>query len=191
VRKTFGFIIGITLCTAIAILAYVYWPQRLPAADASSTELVQFCTTQTFENLPEDQKYVYVESLMNRGIPAIIAAANEAKLTDEQRQRGLENALQAGTEYRWGKHLDAWMQLDTRGKQEYAKKIAAQMPLRPPGINTPGPADRARGGGAGGSRGGRFSNPTRMKSFIESMPPERRAAMAEFMAELHEARGEK
>jgi hypothetical protein len=189
-KKPLGFLIAIVLCGIIAIAAYMYWPQRLPAADAPAAELVKFCTGDTFANLPEEQKYVYVEALMKKGPAIIIAAANEAKLTPDERQKGLENALQAGIQYRWGQHLDNWLLLDPKAKQEYAKKIAAQMPLRPPGINTPGPADRARAGG-GGARGGNFSNPTRHKNFIESMPPDRRAAMAEFMSQLREARGEK
>ena len=189
-RKVVGFIIGSILFVALVIVAYENWPQRLPATDASALELVKFCTSDQFANLDESQKLPYVEALMKKGIPTIIAAANEAKLTQDERQRGLENALQAGIQYRWGQHLDNWMQLDPKAKQEYVKKVAAQMPMRPPGINTPGPSDPSRNGKPG-ARGGRFSDPARHKAFIENMSPDRRAAMAEFMSDLRAARGEK
>ena len=172
-------IIGVVFVAAIAIGAYEWWPQRLPSADASPAVLAKFITTDQFDNLPLDQQERYVEALMKQGFAVIIAAAKEANLTAAERQRGLENAMQAGMEYRWGKHLDIWLKLDDKGKADYVKKVVAAMPPRPAGMDPRG---------APGNR--RSMSPERQKRFIESMPPDRRAQMAEFMKAVRDAHGD-
>jgi hypothetical protein len=172
-------IVGFIAVVAVAITAWKFWPQRLPPADASAVELVKFCTTDQFANLAPKQQEQYVESLMNQGFPVIIAAAQQAGLTKEERQKGLENAMQAGMNVRWGKHLDTWLKLDAKGKAEYVKKVVAQMPPRPPGMDP-----------RGANRNNRFMTPERQKRFIEGMSPDRRAGMAEFMAQIRAAHGD-
>jgi len=110
--------------------------------------------------------------------PALALAAVQAQLSDAQRERGIDNATQAAINIRMGKHLDAWLKLDERGKQEYVRKLIQQNPNRPP----PGPGERP------GMRGGRQMTPAQVKRFIENTSPDRRAAMAEFMGALRKAR---
>jgi len=174
-------IVGVAIVAAVAVLAYEVWPQRLPSEDASAAVLVKFITTQRFDDLPLDKQELYVEAVMKEGFFAIIQAAKEANLTAEQRQRGLENAMQAGMEYRWGKHLDVWLKLDAKGKANYVKQVVAAMPARPAGMDPRG---------APGKRATRSMSPERQKRFIESMPADRRAEMAEFMKAVRDARGD-
>src|SRR5688572_8090657 len=151
-------VVAALVVAASGVIAYVNRPAPLPPVNAQPVELVKFCTTDAFANLPESKKYAYVEALINQGIVVIIAAADEAKLTEAERQRGLENAMQAGIQYRMGKHLDEWLKLDEAGKREYVKKVAAESRPRL-GIAAPG---------NNSSRGGRFMTPDRQKRFIES-----------------------
>ncbi len=174
-------IVGVVLVAGVAITAWKLWPQRLPSADASPAVLAKFITTDQFDNLPLDEQERYVEALMKQGFAAIIRAAKEANLTAAERQRGLENAMQAGMEYRWGKHLDIWLKLDDKGKADYVKKVVAAMPPRPAGMDPRG---------APGNRATRSMTPERQKRFIESMPPDRRAQMAEFMKAVRDANGD-
>jgi hypothetical protein len=174
-----GSTIGLIIVIAGAIVAYKNWPQRLPSTDAPAAELVKFVTTDQFDNLPLAQQEQYVNALMKQGFGAIITAAKEAGLTKEERQKGLENAMQAGMMVRWGRHVDKWLSLDQKGKAEYVKQVVAQMPPRPPGMDPR--ANRA---------GQRFMTPEKQKRFIENMAPDRRAAMAEFMSAVRAAHGD-
>ena len=131
-------ILGAAICAAAAVAIWHYWPRRLPPLDGKPAELVKFCTSEQFARLPEDKKEQYVAALMEKGFATIIAAAAEAQLTPEERQRGLENGMEAGLQVRWGKHLDNWLALDEKAKAAYVKKVVAQMPARPPGMDPRG-----------------------------------------------------
>lgn len=176
-RKIIVSVVGLIAVIAAGITAYKMWPERLPSPNASAPELVKYITTDQFAKLPLDKQEIYVETLMKQGFPTIIMAAQQAGLTPEERQRGLENAMQAGMQIRWGRHLDKWVKLDAKGKAEYVKQVVAQMPKRPPGMDP-----RAKSN--------RFMTPERQKNFIESMSPDRRAEMAEFMSAMRAANGD-
>jgi hypothetical protein len=174
-------LVGFVAFIAIGIGVYVYWPWRNsgPGLDAPATELVKYCATEDFDKLPRDRQQAYVETLMKQGFGAIAAAAMTAHMTPEQMQRGLENATLAGMEVRWGKHLDNWLKLDAKGKTDYVKNVVAAMPPRPAGFDP-----RNRGGGR------RAMTPAQIKKFVEGMQPDRRAEMAEFMAQIRAAHGD-
>src|SRR5439155_10082252 len=138
--------------------------------------LVKFVTTDQFASMPDARKMQYVDLLLQKGFPALALAATEAKLTDAQRERGIDNATQAAINVRIGKHLDAWLKLDEKGKKEYVKKLAQQNPGR-----QPSPGERP------GNRG-RQMTPDQIKRFVENTTPDRRAALAEFMGALRKAR---
>jgi len=175
-RRTLGILLGLTAAVATVILAWLFWPTRPPPMDAPLTELVKFVTTDAFDNLPDDQKAAYVKMLLDKGLPALAMAAAEAKLTDGQRERGLDNAMQAAINVRMGTHLDTWLKLDEKGKRDYIRQLVRDNPQRPPG-----PGERP------GMRGGRMT-PDQLKRFVENSPPAQRAAMAEFMAALRRER---
>ena len=175
-RRAVGAIIASLVLLAAGIGAYSLWPARLPPMDAPAAQLVKFVTTDQFADLPDEKKTAYVQTLLDKGLPALVLAAEEAKLTEAQRQRGIDNATQAGINVRMGKHLDAWLALDAKGKQAYVKKLVAENPSRPVGPgNRPGQA-------------GRRMTPDQVKRFIENTSPQRRAAMAEFMAAMRKER---
>jgi hypothetical protein len=175
-KRNIGAIGATIVLIGAGVLAWTLWPARLPPMDAPTVELVKFVPTDAFEALPDAKKIAYVRELLGRGLPALALAAEEAKLTEAQRQRGIDNATQAGINVRMGGHLDAWLKLDAKGKKDYIHKIVAENPARPPG---PGqrPGQRGRGMTA-----------DQVKRFIENTSPDRRAAMAEFMAAVRNER---
>jgi hypothetical protein len=175
-RRALGILLGVAAAIATIVLAWTFWPTRQPPMDAPLSELVKFVTTDAFDNLPDDKKVTYVQTLLDKGLPALALAAAEAKLTDAQRERGMDNAMQAAINVRMGKHLDTWLKLDDKGKRDYIRKIVHDNLQRPPG-----PGDRP------GTRGGRMSG-DQVKRFVENTTPARRAAMAEFMAALRKER---
>src|SRR5262245_18280630 len=107
-KKLIAFIFALVAVVGIGV-TYVVWPARLPPIDASTVELVKFVATDKFADLSDDAKQKYVQSLMDKGLPALLLAANEAKLTEAQCQRGIDNATQAAINIRMGAHLDAWL----------------------------------------------------------------------------------
>jgi hypothetical protein len=175
-KRAIGSIIAMTAGLAAIALAWWLWPTRPPPIDAPTAELVKFVTTDQFDNLTDERKLAYVRTLLDQGLPALAMAATEAKLTDAQRERGLDNAMQAGITIRMGKHLDTWLKLDEKGKRDYNKKLVRDNPHRPPG-----PGERP------GTRGGKMT-PDQVKRFVENTSPDRRAAMAEFMGALRKER---
>jgi hypothetical protein len=170
-------VVASLLLAATFALAWWFWPTRTPPLDAPTVDLVKFVASEEFETLSDDRKLAYVQTLMDKGLPALALAAAEAKLTDAQRERGIDNATQAGIKVRMGKHLDTWLKLDEKGKRDYIRKLVRDNPTRPPG-----PGDRP------GSRGGGRMTASQLKRFIENSPPTQRAAMAEFMAALKKER---
>ena len=175
-RPVLGAILGAAIALVTIVLAWEFWPTRPPPIDAPTAELVKFVATDQFANLPDDKKQLYVQTLLDKGLPALALAAAEAKLTDAQREHGIDNAMQAVINIRMGNHLDNWLKLDEKGKRAYIQKIVHDNPQHPPG-----PGDRP------GSRGGRMTG-DQVKRFVENTSPARRAAMAEFMGALRKER---
>jgi hypothetical protein len=180
VKRVFARILAAAVLLAAGIAAYELWPQRLPPKDAPTVELVKFCTTDQFGNLSDEKKMPYVKELLDRGYLALALAANEAKLTEEERERGIDNAMQAAINVRLGEQLDTWLKLDEAGKKAYVKKLVQQMPPR----QGPGPGP----GGRMAPPGSRGMTPARVKKFVENTTPARRAAMPEFMAAVRKER---
>jgi len=172
-------IIALLALVVVGIVTWRNWPQRLPPVDAPTKDLVRFITTDQFQNLPDDKKIEYVRASFRDGRVGLMLAAEEAHLSEEERVRGISNAVDAAIQVRWGQHLDTWLKLDPKGKQAYVKKIAAQM--GPPRESAP---PVRRGGNA-------VASPDRQKGMIENTSPQHRAAMAEFMAAVQAARGGK
>jgi hypothetical protein len=178
-RRALGILLGVAAAIATIVLAWTFWPTRPAPMDAPTAVLIRFVTTEQFDNLPEDKKIAYVQPLMElmRSDPVnFMLAVGQAKLTEAQRERGLDNAMQTAINVRMGKHLDTWLKLDDKAKREYIRKLVRDNPQRPPG-----PGDRP------GTRGGRMSG-DQVKRFVENTSPARRAAMAEFMAALRKER---
>jgi hypothetical protein len=169
--------LAIVIIAITGVLVYAVWPARRPALDAPTSELVKFVTTDAFAALPDDKKMQYVQTLLDKGMPALVLAAAEAKLTEAQRQRGIDNAMQAGINVRMGQHLNAWLKLDEKNRREYVKRLIQENPNR-----VPGPGERP------GMRGGQRMTPEQVKRFIENTSPDQRAAMAEFMAAVRKER---
>jgi len=180
-KQIFARIVAAAVLIAAGVTAYELWPQRLPPTDASTVELVKFCTTDQFGNLSDEKKMPYVKALLDRGYLALALAANEAKLSEEEKERGIDNAMQAAINVRLGAQLDTWLSLDEAGKKAYVKKLVKEMPSRAQGTG-PGP------GGRMGPPGGRGMTPARVKKFVENTSPARRAAMPEFMAAVRKER---
>jgi hypothetical protein len=181
--KSMATIAGTFILIGVGIAAYIFWPERLPPADASPAELIKFAVSDKFANLPEAKRQVYVDAMMKNRL-GMFAAFQQAKLTDDQRESLFMNAMSLAM----NKRLDEWMKLDEKGKQQYVQNMVKEMGQRPPGA--PGGAGAAnRGAGGPGGRGGpRNMTPERQKRFIENTSPGRRAAMGEFMASMRKAR---
>ncbi len=177
-KQHLGSIVALLAVSVIGVVTWRNWPQRLPPVDSSTKDLVRFITTDRFANLPEEKKIEYVRASFRNGRVGLVLAAEEAHLSEEERIRGISNAVDAAIQVRWGQHLDAWLKLDQKGKQAYVKKIAAQM--GPPKESAP-PLRRGSG----------MASPDRQKVMIENTSPMRRAAMAEFMAAVQATRGGK
>jgi hypothetical protein len=152
---------------------------KLPPLDAPNEVLVKFCASDDFAKLPLEQQEPYVKHLMDQGFFAIIAAAQNANLSQDERQKGLQNTMQAGMNVRWGQHLDEWLKLDEAGKAAYVQEVIAEMPARPRGMDPRGAA-----------RSNRLMTPQQHKKFVEGMAPQRRAQLAEFMQQIDAARGD-
>jgi hypothetical protein len=171
--------LGVVIVGSLTTVAVIDREPGLPPVDAPNKVLVKFCATDQFAKLRLDQQEPYVARLMDQGFLAIFNAANEANMSPEERQKGLENSMQAGMNVRWGRNLNEWLKLDEKAKAEYVQQVIAEMPPRPPGFDP-----------RGASRNTRFMTPEQQKRFIEGMSPNRRAAMAEFMQQLQQARGD-
>jgi hypothetical protein len=194
-RRIIAAAAGTVMLSAAAIGAWLLWPARAVPLDAPPIELVKFAASDTFASLPDDKKLPYV-AVMEKNPLAMITAARDAKLTEEQRRAAFENVMQA----RWNQMLDEWLKLDAAGRDAYAKKAARDMDAQRAKLAaatraaaalgmSAKPAQSSSGGGAGTNR--RFVSPERQKRIVETMPPNRRAAMSEFLAALHKARGDK
>lgn len=176
-KQHLGSMIALLVLAIVGIITWRNWPQRLPPVDSSTKDLVRFITTDQFANLPDEKKIEYVRASFREGRLGLIMAADEAHLSEEERVRGISNAVDAAIQVRWGQHLDTWLKLDPKAKQAYVKKVAAQM--GPPREAAP-PLRRGSGNG--------MASPERQKVMIENTSPQRRAAMAEFMAAVQAER---
>ena len=170
-------LVGFLAIAGIAVAIYEYWPRRLPPTDSSTIDLVKFVTTDQFADLTEKQKELYTEEMLRRGFGELTIAAIQSGLPREQLDRGFNNAMVPGMEIRWGRHLDVWLKLDAKGKADYVKKVVASMPPRPANFSPHNGRNRGM-------------SPQQQKNFIESMAPDRRAQMAEFMTQIRAAHGD-
>jgi hypothetical protein len=195
-KKMLATAAGVLILVGGGIAAWMLWSDPLPPADAPALELIKFAATDRFAELPDEKKQVYVDAMMQNPA-AMSAAARDASLSDDQRENAFMNAMSI----RMNKRLDDWLKLDEAGKKKYAedmvKEAARRASTRP--TTRPGLLSRATGGalgGAGTTRGGpgggmgarRNLTPQRQKRMIESMRPDRRAALPEMMSALRKAR---
>ena len=180
-RKLFilAAVAGVAIVGSLTTVAVINREPGLPPVDSPNHVLVKFCATDEFAKLPLDKQEPYVAHLMDQGFLAIFNAANEANMTPEERQRGLQNTMQAGMNVRWGRNVNEWLKLDKQGRAQYVQQVIADMPPRPPGFDP-----------RGANRNTHFMTPDQHKKFVEGMSPDRRAAMAEFMQQVQQARGD-
>ena len=86
-RRALGILLGVAAAIATIVLAWTFWPTRQPPMDAPLAELVKFVTTDAFDNLPDDKKVAYVQTLLDKGLPALALRIGELRLRRRQCER--------------------------------------------------------------------------------------------------------
>ena len=180
-RAVLASVLGIVLLTGLGIATYLLWPARLPADDAPPAEVIKFMATDQFARLSDDRKQRYVGMLARNFLGALVAAQS---IPEETQDLAFANAMQA----MWNQRLDEWLKLDAKGKEAFVQKALQQ---RRDGAATRPSASPGAVAGAARRFGHQNITPERQKRFIENMPPDRRAAMAEMMGAMRKAREQK
>jgi len=172
---------GIALLAGAGAWAYF---GRVPAADAPPVQIVKFAASEKFAEMSPEAQKPYRDALENLDRGDRRDVVEQAKLTDDERERLFTNTGGKEMEQR----IDAYFALATPAEKskyidsmidEMQKRFASfqrRSTTRPTG-EANGSGDRPNQGGPGG-RG--WGDPERMKRRMENTPPARQAKMAEF-----------
>ena len=154
-------------CIAAAVLlagagAKLWLDHRAPSPNADAARLSRYMASPQFAALPEARKAPYLEA---------IGRANErGELTPDQQHAVLRNLMKRDGKNPIQKYFDL---PPGKEREKFLDKVIDQQPKMP---QTPPPGPRAKGIRIEGKR------------LMDSIPPEDRAQMDQFMQDLHDRR---
>src|SRR5689334_14477356 len=111
-------VVGSVLLLALAVAAWKLWPSR-PQPTAPPAKLVRFIASDDFALMRPDEKQPYVDAIQKVGMRDLFRAANDAKLTDDERMNGMENFMMA----RWNKSLNEYFNVPLKDRDAYLGKM--------------------------------------------------------------------
>lgn len=188
----------LVLCCAGAILAAgisvglytMRGEPKPPPPTADPKAIVQYAASEQFTQLKPEEKKSLVTAITQDARKFIDAARNSG-MSEEQRHTALRNIIMARAQ----EHTDHYYALPPgpqRSKyldeviEEMEKRRSEIQALRPEGANN---SDPNRPPGPGGPTRG--INAERIKTMMESIPPEQRARLAEFRKAISDRRQER
>lgn len=180
----------------IGLVGWSLWAGRAPKPSSDALTIAKFMSTDKFASMSDEQKRPYIDA-MRQNMPQMRDLASQ--LSREERRAAFENLF--GN--RMQEQVDAYFALPPgpqrtaaidkvidemeQRRSEWAQRAAT----RPANEQRPPRGEASNGGdGTGERRGGRM-DPGRMKDRIENVPPERRAKMSEYIAEIRKRRAER
>jgi len=156
-----AFVVGLAL---LALAAKVWRDHRVPTPDAGADRLAQYMSSAQFKALPASQKQPYEH--------AFRLADVRGEVTAEQRTAVLGNLMPQGRK----QPFDAYFALPPgKEREQFLDKAIDQQATLQEKMKSP-PSDGPRGGGI------RFDG----RAMAQSIPPEERAKMDQFMQDLHD-----
>jgi hypothetical protein len=161
----------------VAVVGTAWWLHRPPPVTADASTLARYVSSPQFERLPAEQKKPYLEA-MRRDLPKLMD--DSSGLSDEDRFKAVDRTMGDPM----GRALDEYSKLPEGPQREkyLDRMIDEQERIR----REPPPPPSADG------KGPQQVKFKRGPEAMESIPPDRRARMAELMGDLQrrrEARG--
>ena len=187
---------GAVIAAGVGVGMYMMRTPEPPPPTADPKAVVEYAASKEFANLKPEEKKSLV-SAITQDARKFIDAARNSGMSDDQRRDALRNIFIARAQ----QHVDAYYALPPgpqRAKymdsviDEVEQRRSEMQAMRPEGAaNAAGP--NAPAGGPPGMGGGPMQgvNAERIKSMMESIPPEQRARFAEFRKVMSDRRKEK
>jgi len=163
------------------VLAWYFWPVRVPSPNESAATIGKFMATDKFASLPLDQKQPFLDAMEK--LPWDDRRKMFSGLSDDQREKMFTNAFLNSRM----KTINDFFKLKTqKDKDAFLDKLIDQQQARD-AQRTKDQAANAGGQGRGGGGAGR-GDPGRMKAMLERVPPGSREKMAGFIGAIHARR---
>src|SRR5690349_18214948 len=122
-RRVLTSVIGSVAIIAAGVLAWMWWPTRVPAVDAPAGEVVAFMASDRFNSLPNDRQRAYMEALR----PQFMTIAMDQSIPEETKMQALENAMNARSGM--NQRVDDYFKLPPGpAREKYLDQIIAQTP---------------------------------------------------------------